>query len=136
VTPLALELDGDVAVARSTSHDAGISAVAVCFGVQRLEQSDAFPGGNVEGLLDNAHFHPRRVLHDDLFEHESVTGHPVADDQIMRLVGGGIILDGTASRYGIESKRSGDQDGQNDHVFLRQHFASFHTRKPISLQEG
>ena len=70
-------------MAGSTSNETDRSAVTVCMLVQRLDQSEAFICLDVEALLDNYDLRVGIVLDDTLIEYESVTGHPVADTQIL-----------------------------------------------------
>lgn len=107
VTSLALEPKGNVVKAGSTSQNTGRSAVAVCLLIQRLEQTDALPCRDIEGLFDNYDLHPGRVLENTLPEYESITGHPAANNQMVRLVGS-VLIDGTTSGYGVDSQQNSD----------------------------
>lgn len=85
MVPLALESQSSVLETWSTSQKSDISTGSVSYAIDGLEFSDPGVPGAVERPLQGSYLPQLGLGFDPLLEHQSVTGHPVANGEIVRV---------------------------------------------------
>ena len=119
MTSQTLPSQGGVVMSRSTIQKTTLRAVSVRLLIQCFNEGDTFIPRDIEGLFNNLNLHPARILDDVLSEDKSVTGHPVADEHMVRLIIVSIGRDSSIGRgYSGDGQQSGDQNSQTDYVLV------------------